>query len=288
MKNTKYILSGITLLLICGKLSAQWFAGIQGGYIFPREMGTSSLHANTTTKEDYYLDGELDITEESIHFNVWNSYSFGLSGGYRMNNLEFSLGALFSSNTSSQYLQHNAFETHYIRFSSKIDHSIAQHEYREFFNKSLIISPCFQYNFLFGDFRLSPFLNLSIQITQIIENNSRFYEEDFYNNNVEEAVTRKYEYKPSNTFTELFNPEAGIQFEYMVSPDISVCLNSSVSLLKNHTTFNNRKTVSEEMTSRADMFEEYFSFTEQTPFTANLSNIKTNIGFRYYFNNTKN
>ncbi len=32
MKKTKYILSGITLLLICGKLSAQWFAGIQSGF----------------------------------------------------------------------------------------------------------------------------------------------------------------------------------------------------------------------------------------------------------------
>ncbi|MFO7790001.1 MAG: hypothetical protein R6V32_05460 [Bacteroidales bacterium] len=285
MKKTKYILLGITLLLICGELPAQWFAGIQGGYIFPRNMGKSALHYNRTIEEDYYHDTDPQITEENIYFNVWESFSYGISGGYCMNNLEFDLSVLFTSNISNQQLPHNKIETHYTRFNPLNDHTITKDEYRKFYNRSIIISPGFQYNFLFGDFRVSPFLNLTIQITQIIEKNSRFYEEEFYDDSFEAAVTRKYEYKPSHTFTEMFNPEAGIQFEYMVIPSISVCLNSSVSVLKNHTTFNNRKTVSEEMTSHADIFEEYFSFSEKTPFTANLSNIKTNIGIRYYFKN---
>ncbi|MFW6302393.1 MAG: hypothetical protein ACOC01_02610, partial [Bacteroidales bacterium] len=83
-------------------------------------------------------------------------------------------------------------------------------------------------------------------------------------------------------------PEAGLQFEYRISLDFSVWMNASVSILDKEMVYTDRDLKSEEISGDGKEFENLVYFSEQTPFTANLSNIKTNIGFRYYFNNTKN
>jgi len=296
MKKSQYILLSLFFIFVCGNLSAQWFAGIQGGYIFPRNMGESSLHFNRTIEKDYYNDTDPKITKEEIRFNVWESFSYGISGGYRMNKLEFNLAVLFTSNTSNQQLPNNTIETVYTQYNPLNDNTIVQNEYREFYNKSLILSPGIKYNFSIGNFRISPFTYLSLQFTQLIEHNSRFYETDLYYLHSEEAVYREYKYTPDFKITDIFNPEAGVSIEYMFGPQFSAYINSSITLLKMNITFNNRQTIKEEMNEEGAFFEENYSYEEQTPFTANLqlcpttggSNIKTNIGFRYYFNNTKN
>jgi hypothetical protein len=288
MKKTQYILLSLFFIFVCGNLSAQWFAGIQGGYIFPRNMGESSLHFNRTIEKDYYNDTDPKITKEEIRFNVWESFSYGISGGYRMNKLEFNLAVLFTSNISNQQLPHNKIKTVYTQYNPLNDNTIVQNEYREFYNKSLILSPGIKYNFSIGNFKISPFTYLSLQFTRLIEHNSRFYEMVLHNIHTEEAVYREYKYTPDFKITDIFNPEAGVSIEYMFGPQFSAYINSSITLLKMNITFNNRQTIKEEMNEEGAFFEENYSYEEQTPFTANLSNIKTNIGFRYYFNNTKN
>ncbi|MFO7790151.1 MAG: hypothetical protein R6V32_06230, partial [Bacteroidales bacterium] len=231
-------LTGILILLLFASkpISAQWFAGIQAGYVSPRNMGESSLHFNRTIEKDYYHDTDPQITKENIYFNVWESFSYGISGGYRMNKLEFNLAVLFTSNTSNQQLPNNTIETVYTQYNPLNDNTIVQNEYREFYNQSLILSPGVKYNFRLDNFIISPFAFFSFQFTQLIEHNSRFYETDLYYLHSEEAVYREYKYKPELKIADIFNPESGISIEYMFSQHFSAYINSSITLLKKNIT----------------------------------------------------
>lgn len=283
----RLLLITMFVLFVAANLQAQWFLDAQVGYVMSSNFGESKLHYNRTIDEDYYHDVEPQITEEKIRFSVYDTYAYGMSGGYKLANLEFNLAVLFTSNTSNTNLKYNQIKIQHTTFNPLNGNAAVKNENRLFYNKSWIVSPGVKYNFCLGQIIISPFTYFTFQYTSLIEHNNRSYVADFFDIHAEEAVYREYKYTPDKNLFDLFNPEAGIQIEYLITPQFSVWINSSVTFLKKHYTYQQRSLIKEEITENGEFFEENYSNPDVPEFTADLSNIKTNFGIRYYFKNNK-
>jgi hypothetical protein len=277
----------LILLFASKPISAQWFVEAGAGYMLPRNLGYNPVYSDLTL---YYntINGETtNVIEEKIHFSALHSFTWALGGGYAWNNFEFGMGVMYASNLTNQNLSNNQFEAHYIGQNSYSDKNFIHDEYMEVYQRSLIIQPGIKYNFKLGRVLISPFADFSFHFMQLHQHNTNFFEEENYPER-KGGIYREFVNQPKTTFGDLFNPDAGLQFEFRISPDFSVWMNASVSILDKEMVYTDRDLTSEEISGDGKEFERLVYFSEQTPFTANLSNIKTTIGFRYYVNNTKN
>ncbi|MDD4236847.1 MAG: hypothetical protein PHF99_12610 [Bacteroidales bacterium] len=288
----KKIVITTTLLLVAIVVLGQWFVETDIGYVLA--MNRKSFVYDNIVLVDNRVNDTYEKVSYSHNFNIIQSPFISFTGGYKLNSWAISFGFSYCDNkTFTSFNKQNS----YFRDKSIIWENIGDD--RIFVNRSIenysystkgyYVLPEISYIFKLKQFRISPFLGVSLKYLTVYESITR-KTTSYILDSTEEAspnfVTERYNCKSSfsNDLSNVFALWSGLQISYDISDNFNLLGKINCSL------GNTIRVVEKVQTSYESEFmgnviesnkNKYVYATDQL---WNLNSINFSLGIRYYFN----